>query len=210
MNVSPTRLILAVLTLAMCTAAGCGEPLIDPDKTRRNANTGLGGQLAPDLPEQPNAKQDTPAPTTPSPSSTDADPNPAQSDPSQTPADPPQTPGTNVTRVPATPGVTGKGQYGPGLITTPVSTYFLTKERLVFEIKIPDAMRTFKVLNDRFPKSHEEFMKKIIKDNSIVLPTLRDAGARYVYLPEKAAKMKGYWDKTDPPLVVERPQPATQ
>ncbi len=39
MKLSSANLILAVLTVTMVTLAGCGEPLIDPNKTRRTANT---------------------------------------------------------------------------------------------------------------------------------------------------------------------------
>ena len=49
---------------------------------------------------------------------------------------------------------------------------------------IPDAMNTFKALNGRKPKSHEEFMKEIIKASGIKLPDL-PPDAKYVYDPQK-------------------------
>ncbi len=87
------------------------------------------------------------------------------------------------TLVKAAAGVTGKGQYEPGLITTPVSAYFSVTERIVFDIQIPKAMQLFDALNNgRAPQSHEEFMDKIIRENMIVLPDL-PPGSEYVYDP---------------------------
>jgi hypothetical protein len=81
-------------------------------------------------------------------------------------------------------GVGAKGHdYGPGIITTPISIYFTAGERITFSIKIPKAMELFKATENRVPKSHEEFMEKIIKDNDIVLPDLRP-GCYYQYDPK--------------------------
>jgi len=66
-------------------------------------------------------------------------------------------------------------------------------------------MNLYKGAKGHYPKTHDEFMEKIIKANQIVLPKLRDPDARYLYLPEKAAKMSTY-DPIDPPLVIERPR----
>jgi hypothetical protein len=84
-------------------------------------------------------------------------------------------------------GAQGKGYGTPdgGLITTPIAAYFGAREQIVFNIQIPDAMRTFQALNGRYPKSHEEFMKEIIQAGGIKLPELPE-GAKYVYDPEKA------------------------
>jgi len=80
-------------------------------------------------------------------------------------------------------GATGKGNYEPGLITTPISAYFRTKERIVFDIAIPHALQLYEALEGHAPKSHEEFMEKIIKFNMIELPELPQ-GHEYVYDPE--------------------------
>ena len=80
-------------------------------------------------------------------------------------------------------GATGKGNYEPGLITTPISAYFRTKERIVFDIAIPHALQLYEALEGHAPKSHEEFMEKIIKFNMIELPELPH-GHEYVYDPE--------------------------
>ncbi len=84
----------------------------------------------------------------------------------------------------AAPGVTGKGNYGGGIITTPVSVYFRAQERIIFNIQIPEALKLYKATNEHAPKSHQEFMEKVIKANQITLPELRP-GDRYLYDPQK-------------------------
>ncbi len=84
-------------------------------------------------------------------------------------------------------GVKGRG-YGPGIITTPVATYFAAKEQIAFRIQIPDAMRLYKAMNGHAPETHEEFMEKIIKENRIQLPEL-PPGHRYRYYPEQGELM---------------------
>ena len=81
-----------------------------------------------------------------------------------------------------------KGHYAPGILTTPLSIYFRTEERITFNIKIPKAMELFKATENRSPKSHEEFMQRIIKDNDIVLPQL-PGSRRYVYDPKTGELM---------------------
>jgi hypothetical protein len=89
---------------------------------------------------------------------------------------------------PAAPGVTGKGNYQPGLITTPVRIYFRVQERLIFEVQIPHAMQLFEAENGYKPRTHEEFMEKIIKANNLQLPDL-PPDHRYVYDPEQGELM---------------------
>lgn len=103
-------------------------------------------------------------------------------------------------------GVRPKGQgYGGGLITEPISVYFKAPQMIAFQIQIPHAMNLYRAQHGHFPKTHEEFMEKIIKENGIQLPSL-PPGARYVYDPQKAAQMQQY-DPADPPLFVQRPAP---
>lgn len=109
------------------------------------------------------------------------------------PASPPPAPNPTLTPAPlavkADSGVGAKGQgYGPGIITTPVATYFRAKEQIAFRIQIPDAMRLYKALNGHAPKTHEEFMEKIIKENRIQLPEL-PPGHRYRYYPQQEELM---------------------
>lgn len=84
-------------------------------------------------------------------------------------------------------GKRGRG-YGPGLVTTPVATYWAAKEMIAFRVQIPDAMRLYKAANGSAPKSHEEFMERIIKENNIRLPDL-PPGQRYVYFPDREELM---------------------
>ena len=79
-------------------------------------------------------------------------------------------------------GKRGRG-YGQGVLMTPLSIYFSTQERLAFNVIIPHAMQLFKATENRAPKSQQEFMEKIIKDNDIRLPDL-PSGHRYVYDPK--------------------------
>ncbi len=106
--------------------------------------------------------------------------------PPDTPTGQASQPGTTVQ--PAAPGVTGKGNYQPGLITTPVRAYFRVQERLIFEVQIPHAMQRFEAENGHKPRSHEEFMEKIIKANNLELPEL-PPDHRYVYDPEQGELM---------------------
>jgi len=82
-------------------------------------------------------------------------------------------------------GVGEKGHdLGEGLVSTPVKVYFQTRERVVFEIQIPSTMNLYKAEYGRGPRSHEEFMEKIIKEGMIRLPDL-PTDHRYVYDPER-------------------------
>lgn len=111
------------------------------------------------------------------------------------PAPPPPPPPTETAKTPNTiekkadvgVGKRGRG-YGKGVIVTPVATLFAVRERVVFTIQIPEAMKLFKATEDRIPKSHEEFMEQIIKANNIRLPDLPD-GDRYMYDPKTGELM---------------------
>lgn len=86
-------------------------------------------------------------------------------------------------------GVGEKGRnYGGGLITEPASQYWKAKERIAFNIQIPKAMQLFKLTNGSAPKSHDEFMEKIIEPGRIELPQL-PPGRRYVYDPKSEKLM---------------------
>lgn len=83
-------------------------------------------------------------------------------------------------------GVGKKGHYdGEGPMRTPVSQYFRLQEKIAFDIEIPHALELYKATDPQFkgPKSHEEFMEKIIQANRIALPELPE-GERYEYDPQ--------------------------
>ncbi|MGO8749666.1 MAG: hypothetical protein ACLQNE_27235 [Thermoguttaceae bacterium] len=83
------------------------------------------------------------------------------------------------------------GDYGGGAlmkpITTPASVYWRAQERITFD-QIKHAMDLYKASNGSAPKTHEEFMEKIIQENNLKLPQL-PPGQRYVYLPDKEELM---------------------
>ena len=83
-----------------------------------------------------------------------------------------------------------KGQYRQkfgrmSIFDTTIGTMYRTKENLTYNVLIPQAMKLYQANNDRFPRTHEEFMKEIIQPNNIKLPDLKD-GCRYEYNPQKA------------------------
>jgi len=81
-------------------------------------------------------------------------------------------------------GVGQKGRgYGGGIISTPVSTLFRAEQRMVFDVQIPQALRTVKTLEGRSPRTTEEFMEKVIVAYDIRLPAL-PPGDKYVWDPE--------------------------
>ncbi len=65
------------------------------------------------------------------------------------------------------------GEQGVGkMIAGPAIALFAAKERIAFEIQIPHALNLFNATEGRMPKSHQEFMDKVIKANQINLPKL--------------------------------------
>lgn len=100
-----------------------------------------------------------------------------------------ETPQPETVRETAAVGATGKGDYGgPGVVTTPVSVYFQARERIVFEIAIPQAISLYEATNGFKPKTQESFMKDIIEFNRIQLPEL-PAGHKYIYDPKTGELM---------------------
>jgi hypothetical protein len=81
-------------------------------------------------------------------------------------------------------GEKGRG-YGMGAVATPIKALWAVREQAVL-IQIRSAMQLYKAADPegRAPKSHQEFMDKIIKANYIRLPAL-PAGDRYVYDPQE-------------------------
>ena len=69
------------------------------------------------------------------------------------------------------------------LIAGPAKAYFNVRERIVFDIQLPQAANLFNALQSRNPKSHEEYMKEIVEANKIALPKLPQ-GMVYRYRPE--------------------------
>ncbi len=86
-------------------------------------------------------------------------------------------------------GKQGKGLEGQeGMFVTPVKILFETRQRVVFEIQIPQALALYQAEHGHWPKTEEEFMDKIVKFNGLELPEL-PVGHEYVYDPDQGQLM---------------------
>ena len=88
--------------------------------------------------------------------------------------------------VKAQPGVGIKGRSldeHEGMIVTPAKTLFKVKERIAFDIAVPHALDLYKAEHGEGPKTHDEFMQKIVEFNQIKLPQL-PPGHVYEYDPQ--------------------------
>lgn len=208
-----TRFFLAIMSLAIL--AGCGDAGVERRQASGSAaGTGLVGA---DTSASSSSTQSTTSPGQTTAGQTTASPNTAPANgpgPGQNPLQPPNStaglPGVNVSLPGQTPpgqaqpaqpgtttekaqaGVTGRGNYGPGLVTTPISAYFQVQEQLVFQ-QVTHAMKLYEAEHGEKPKTEEEFMTKVIKANSLKLPTLPE-GSKYKYDPKSGE------------LLVEHPQ----
>lgn len=93
-------------------------------------------------------------------------------------------PGGTTEVASATSGAKGRDYGGPGFVTTPIQAYFRADARINL-LSMANALKIYKAgHNDKGPKTHEEFMEVIVKENGIDLPVL-PVGEEYVYDPEK-------------------------
>lgn len=93
----------------------------------------------------------------------------------------PETPAGTV-REKAEVGMGEKGHYGTGVLTTPLDIRWRADERMTLN-KIEYGMKMYKGEHGYAPKTHKEFMDKIIKDGMIKLPELPE-GEQYLYDPQ--------------------------
>jgi hypothetical protein len=108
-----------------------------------------------------------------------------------------KSPAAKTDLIPAVPGVGGKGSdLEPGPVATPIRAMWTAKERIKF-IEIGRPLQLYKAMYGHFPKTHDEFMAKIVQENGIQWP------AEFVYDPEAAAKMTEY-DPANPPFLRKR------
>ena len=145
------------------------------------------GELTEDTSSQPQ-QQATPAPPPPPPIAGDtaeivADSNVVGSSPAEVAQE----------RVKADVGVGVKGRRleDERLVQTivqPAVSLFRARERVVFQIQIPQAMQLYEAMHGKKPATEEEFFSQIVKANNLQLPEL-PPGQRYVYDPEKAQLM---------------------
>ncbi len=114
----------------------------------------------------------TPAPPEPEPKPAAA----AQPPAAKTPQKPPE-----PLRKKAKVGVGQQGHYGGlGVIKTPISAYFRARQMIAYDIQVKHSLDLFKALEGHAPRTQEEFMDRIIKENRINLPRL-PPGERYFY-----------------------------
>jgi hypothetical protein len=192
------RAILTALALGMWAIAGCGYEPAAP----KPAPPGTQQAKAPNTPSAPAPSKGPPQPSAPAQSGLTTNMTVAGGAAGLAPADmwngpegvaparssqPAPPPSANVEKAQAGVGKQGR-DYGGGAImapvTVPVATYFRTRDRITFDIQIADGMRMYKATNGFAPKTHEEFMEKIIKANQIKLPDL-PPGDRYIYIPAR-------------------------
>lgn len=100
--------------------------------------------------------------------------------------------GPEATPVAAQKATAGVGKQGQSLndnegvakiISGPAATLFKVKQRLIFDVQIPQALQMFQASEGRMPKDHDEFMTKIVEFNRLQLPEL-PAGNVYRFNPE--------------------------
>lgn len=91
----------------------------------------------------------------------------------------------NSTVVVARRGVGAQGRFDtPGYTFVVLRSYFLTKQRLELEVKVPEALKLYQAEHGYLPKTVEDFNRDIIEANGIKLPEL-PKGHRYVYDPKE-------------------------
>jgi len=153
--------------------------------------------LAGCIPTPPPAPKSPAQPSTPEPSAAvPAAPAPIAATPEATAPEAAASPAPPMERVAAKAGVGKKGQSlknDTGITVEPVKQLIRFEQRAVFDIQIKQALDLYKASTGSHPKTHEEFMEKVINANGIKLPEL-PAGQKYVFDPEQAQ------------LMVERPQ----
>jgi len=93
-------------------------------------------------------------------------------------------------------GIEGQSLQDPDVnqtIAQPAITFFAVKQRVVFEIQLPQALNLYKATNDgKGPQSLEELMDKVVTPNGFKLPEL-PPGHTYE------------WDAEQQKLMVKRP-----
>lgn len=86
-------------------------------------------------------------------------------------------------------GIKGKSlDKHTGVIVEPAKALLRFEQKSVLEIQIPQALSLFEASEGRKPKSHDEFMSRVVVANNITLPKLPQ-GHRYIYDPEKGELM---------------------
>lgn len=192
------RFIQAALLLAIAAWAGCGDYDLGKTRGRSAAPEAVGVVVNPDdmaapvggrSPRTPPAEKTAPQAAPPAASATSSSPRgPAPKSRTGLPGNevemPYEAPSTeNMIREKAEVGMGAKGHYKPGMITTPLATFWRAQEAAAYKIQVPQALNLYKGMHGYFPKTQEEFVREILEPNRIKLPDL-PAGHIYVYDPD--------------------------
>ena len=74
---------------------------------------------------------------------------------------------------------------GGRTVPVPLASLFSIKDRILFEITIPDGMRLYKFHHDgKAPATYDEFMRNFLRDQHIGLPGLPPATATFTIRPK--------------------------
>lgn len=173
---------MIVAGLAMCFA-GCGEV------ETGDSSSGTGLAPPPPAPSKATSEEAPAVPQQPMPPGSAADdPHPGHgvagdSQPSSGEAE-------NTESKVAEPGVGKKGRYNSNdYVSTVVGAYFGIQEKLAFDLAKSHLQR-YKTIHGDYPKTHEEYMEKIIAANNVQLPELKK-GEEYYYDYESAKRTRG-------------------
>ena len=69
-----------------------------------------------------------------------------------------------------------------GMLATPAKQIFIAEQKIMF-MRAQQALTAFEIMNDRYPRSTEEYMQGAIKANQLTLPEL-PVGDRYEFDPK--------------------------
>jgi hypothetical protein len=110
------------------------------------------------------------------------------SDGSPTPPPPPSTP-QEIVKADVGVGLKGRSlDPHEGMLVTPAKAYFAVREKVVFQIQIPQAIQLFKAADNPIPLTFDEFKQNILDPNKIKLPPL-PPGHTYEWDPEQEQLM---------------------
>jgi hypothetical protein len=182
---SPLAFAAAVMLLS---SIGCGLELTKPDGDRRQAGGGgvAGIATSGDMAAAPaNTDEGNSQPSEPTSNEAPVEDTGANEQPSEDSSQ------DDTVLKTAKVGVGKKGRYeGSGLVVTPLKAYFRSKERMAYDIQVPQALQLYQATNGHYPKTQEEFDTHILEANNIKLPEL-PPGHRYIYDPQSHQLMVG-------------------
>ena len=144
---------VAAVLLATLVLAGCGEYELGKPRGRSAAPEAVGVVVDPMAPAPPASarKSEAPEPDKPT-TETPGPPAPrarqearaAEGRPQMGAMPPAEESGQLVVREKAEVGMGKKGHYSPGFITTPLSTFWRTKEMVAYRIQVPQALKLYR------------------------------------------------------------------